>query len=349
MHAVPGPSPDDGAATERGQVDVIGDATRLATEICEAPYAAVVMTGDPGLVAAATGFDPAPDTFGLGLADRILDAPRGLLVVDDAQGDLWLRDHPLVADGPRIRFLVSVALTGHDGSRLGFLTAMSPEPKQLGNEQAEALEALGRLLAAHIELRDIVGRLEHAVTERDRYERWLEDYQLRLEQNLAEISERSVTDPLTGLRNRRAFLDRLDEDIRRAAFEGGPIALVLLDVDEFKPFNDDFGHPAGDEVLERVAGVFADRIRSADFVARIGGDEFALVLPSTDAEGGYVLAERLRRAVERSGWSRRQITVSAGVAAADGGVDPADLLAAADKALYAAKGRGRNCVEVDAG
>jgi len=217
------------------------------------------------------------------------------------------------------------------------------EPGGLPADRAEALGALTRLVSAHLELRATVGRLEHAAAERRRYEQHLEEYQLRLERNLAEILEKSITDSLTGLRNRRAFLDRLDDEIRHTRRGGPPVAVVLLDVDGFKPYNDAHGHPAGDRVLREIAELFGRRVRSTDVVARIGGDEFALVAPSTDADGGYVLAERLRRAVEDAPWEEYPITVSAGAAAAAGEeADAEELLAAADRALYAAKACGRN-------
>jgi diguanylate cyclase (GGDEF)-like protein len=349
MHAVPIPGRDLVPKTAaRPPADVIADAARLASEISEAPFAVVALVGPPLQIEASFGFDAADDLFDRGLGERILDDDHHSVVVRDAVADLWLREHPLVARDPGARFLVAVKLHGRDGDPLGFLMALGPEPRSISEEQVEALEALGRLVSAHLELRGVVGKLEHAVTERDRYEQWLEDYQLRLEQNLAEVSEQSLTDPLTGMRNRRAFVDRLDEDLRRCSFEDERVTLVLLDVDEFKSFNDEFGHPAGDTVLTRVATLFTERIRSTDFVARIGGDEFAMVLRNTDAEGGYVLAERLRRAVERATWPLRQVTISAGVASAALGTS-ADLMAAADRALYASKARGRNRVEVHPG
>ncbi len=348
MHAVPIRSPGRGQELTVDQADVVADAARLAAEICETSLSAVALgDGDEIAFPAAVGFRPIPGPLAGGIWQRVLESPDGRLVISDAAADAGLAADPIVSGDPGVRFIAALALEGHDGMRHGILAVMGPEVRHLGVEQAEALEALARLLAAHLDLRKLVGRLQHAVTERDLYERQLEEYQIRLERNLAEISERSLTDPLTGLRNRRAFRDDLEEAVRRTGGGGRPVALVLLDVDAFKPFNDAYGHPAGDDVLAGVASVFADRVRSTDVVARIGGDEFAVILPNTDQEGGFVLAERLRRAVERSGVSAAQITVSAGVAAIPpAGADAEELLAAADRALYAAKARGRNCVEV---
>lgn len=159
------------------------------------------------------------------------------------------------------------------------------------------------------------------------------------------LEKLATHDPLTGAKNRRAFNEKLDEEWSRARRYGTPLSLVMLDVDKFKLFNDSFGHPAGDAVLQRVASVLMAGIRATDFVARYGGEEFVLILTNTDADGAMILANRLRQNIENSPWKERQVTASLGIATlAPEHKVGAELLSAADGALYESKERGRNRV-----
>ena len=169
--------------------------------------------------------------------------------------------------------------------------------------------------------------------------------QIELEEANARLEVLAVTDGLTGLKNRRAFQEKLQEEVARVARYSAPLSLLLLDIDHFKQFNDTFGHPAGDGVLRDVSRILEENSRSTDFVARYGGEEFVLLLPNTDRQGSLVLAENVRKAVERSDWRDRPISVSIGVAtlaAANG--DGMVLVKEADVALYRSKENGRNCV-----
>ncbi len=163
----------------------------------------------------------------------------------------------------------------------------------------------------------------------------------------AAATELSRHDALTGLANRRAFDAFLLESFNLAQRYRRALALILLDVDRFKSYNDQYGHPAGDEVLKRLAGVLQSEARETDLVARIGGEEFAIVLPQTDLEGAEGLGERVRVAVEACVSFRRPVTVSLGVAAIrEETAGPATLVHDCDMALYRAKGAGRNRVSV---
>ncbi len=169
-----------------------------------------------------------------------------------------------------------------------------------------------------------------------------------------ELMRLSATDALTGLANRRCFDQTLEKECARIHRSDSPLSLVLLDVDHFKALNDSLGHQRGDVCLALLAGEM-NRIarRAIDLVARFGGEEFAIILPNTSLEGARRIAEMVRRAVMDLNLPHPAspgppfLTVSAGVACAKGGQDtPQRLVAAADRALYAAKAQGRNRVIV---
>jgi len=160
----------------------------------------------------------------------------------------------------------------------------------------------------------------------------------------------ATTDPLTGLYNPRAFHDQLRQELRRTARYREPLSLLLMDLDGLKRVNDQFGHEAGDAALRSVAEAMRSGLREIDLGARIGGDEFAVLAPQTGAEAAVVLAERLRALVAKAGNGRgsQPTTISIGIASVSPSTHalptPASLMAAADRALYAAKRVGGNRV-----
>jgi diguanylate cyclase (GGDEF)-like protein len=162
-----------------------------------------------------------------------------------------------------------------------------------------------------------------------------------------DVARQAVTDDLTGLASHGLFRARLEDEMRQAARYHHPVAIAMFDIDNFKAFNDTYGHQQGDLVLRRVAEVLSETSRESDLAARYGGEEMALILPHTDVEGAHELAERARLAIERLTVPRLDdqgalsVTTSVGVASGDHG--PGDtLVAAADTALYAAKRAGKN-------
>jgi two-component system cell cycle response regulator len=189
--------------------------------------------------------------------------------------------------------------------------------------------------------REVVGAIVSAVdvTYRVEYENQLKALNQKL-QSLA------VTDGLTGLHNHRAFQDYLEEQFQVAMRNRQPLAVILMDVDHFKQYNDTYGHQAGDEVLRQVAQILSAHVREGDFVARYGGEEFVIVLPRTDLESAVAVAERLREAVQSAEWRLRPVTGSFGVACIRPDMETRqELIEAADQALYQAKKNGRNRVE----
>jgi diguanylate cyclase (GGDEF)-like protein/PAS domain S-box-containing protein len=190
------------------------------------------------------------------------------------------------------------------------------------------------------------------ITERKEYERRLEEAQRKLtvqQEHLMDANVRlealAMMDGLTGLKNRRAFEERMVDEIARARRTNRPLSLLLLDIDHFKQYNDSFGHPRGDEVLRNVARHLTRCMRDTDYAARYGGEEFALLLPDADREGAAQLAERLREMIEEAAWEGRPVTVSIGVATLSRDVaTPEMLVEHADRALYRSKQNGRNLV-----
>ena len=161
----------------------------------------------------------------------------------------------------------------------------------------------------------------------------------------AKAMELSRHDPLTGLPNRRAFNDFILENFRLARRHSRPLALLMLDIDYFKIYNDTFGHPAGDQALIITARLLNRHARETDLVARVGGEEFAVVLPETDVAGAVLLAERIREEVEQSATYLSPVTISIGAAGLTERDKDTDMfIKESDTALYRAKEQGRNRV-----
>ena len=172
----------------------------------------------------------------------------------------------------------------------------------------------------------------------------------RLELELERVASR---DSLTGVYNRRAFLERLEQERIRADRTGKTLSLLLLDIDSFKRINDTWGHPVGDEVIRSVAHAAREVLREMDFVGRLGGEEFAVALPETDGRGAREVAERVRAAVSeasvRAGPETVHFTVSVGVASRLPSETVDAILSRSDAALYRAKRSGRNRVCAEEG
>jgi len=179
------------------------------------------------------------------------------------------------------------------------------------------------------------------------------ELQARLLESNRRLEELTVTDPLTSLRNRRAFEQELATQFNRARRYSRPLSLIIIDIDHFKSINDTHGHPAGDAVLRAVAAILERETRSSDLVARIGGEEIAVLLPETALFEAVQVAEKIRASVAaadvRAGQASVPVTVSAGVANVPHSdvSSSAELVRAADQALYRAKQNGRNRIEVE--
>jgi len=168
-----------------------------------------------------------------------------------------------------------------------------------------------------------------------------------------ELRQQAVTDALTGVANRRRLMEAGANEVQRAERSYEPLSLMILDIDLFKRINDTLGHSAGDAVIRGVAQACAAQVRTFDTLGRLGGEEFALILPMTDATGAFELAERLRTAIAEMTveWQGQPVRVTVSIGVAQNGAASLgfpSLLARADEALYQAKHAGRNCVRVAA-
>ena len=173
--------------------------------------------------------------------------------------------------------------------------------------------------------------------------------QIQLKQQRDMLEKLSVIDHLTGIPNRRYGLERLAEEWRMWRRKEQPFTVIGVDVDHFKQVNDTYGHDVGDVVLTSVACTLRDSLRAVDILARVGGEEFLVLCPDTDAEGAAICAERLREAVKdtkiEAGGFDGNVTISVGLAEADSDLESSDeLLKRADEAVYRAKALGRDQV-----
>jgi diguanylate cyclase len=236
-------------------------------------------------------------------------------------------------------------------------TAIADNRTQMAaiNDAAERTEA--GVDPKHL-VESLMGELARATTRATRLEVSFVEKSRELatiRDSLVQSEERAKTDTLTGLPNRRA----LEEFFRKAQLaaleQDDPVSMLLLDIDHFKRFNDEFGHGVGDQVLRLMAKVLREGVRDTDLPARYGGEELIVILPSAGLATATAAAERIRRSVAECHISRRStgealpgITISIGVAQFQGGESMADLIERCDRALYQAKNRGRNRVVTEA-
>lgn len=239
---------------------------------------------------------------------------------------LWHTESPvLIADHvpgspvDQLGYRCTVVAPVHVGARLWGLVAIAGvEAAQFDEEAVRRLADFAALLATSVQNTEDRRRLR----------------------------EMASTDPLTGLANHRTFHDRLEEEVARARRHGRALALVLLDLDQFKAVNDTAGHGTGDEVLRGISGRLAQGARGEDVLARIGGDEFALLLPETTAMEALSVVERLRADVVAELVQGYRLTLSAGISDLSHATAARELFSFADGALYWAKARGRDCAWV---
>lgn len=234
------------------------------------------------------------------------------LIVPDALNDPRFASNPLVTGDPGIRFYAGVPLAVSGGFNIGTLCVIDTRPRRLSEKMLRKLEDLAGIVRDVLELRRI-----------------------------------ATQDHLTGALSRRQFMNQLEKEIARARRHKRSLSLIALDIDHFKSVNDVFGHAGGDAVLVKFVQCCRSALRAADFIGRLGGEEFGVVLPETSADAAMLVAEKLRKAVEGTpveySLQLIEVTTSLGVAEYVAGLDDSKLLLeVADAALYEAKRTGRN-------
>ena len=297
----------------------------------------------------------------------IESSPIALLMVDQ-QGGIVLANHAAerllrygkdALLGRGVDDLVPDSARGrHQKLRAGFQAYPSPRPIGEGRDLS-VVRSDGEVVPVEIGLNPVVVDGQFLVvvsladiTERNRSRERIQGLAQKLREANEGLEQLAVTDALTGLWNRRKFFEEMQRLLGILQETGGPCSLLILDLDDFKGLNDTFGHAAGDEVLKEVAQLMKETRQSADIVARLGGEEFIVVMPGAEAVGAVRVAERLRSSIERHRWPLRPLTASVGVATLR---DPgkrgtsttalvSGMLRAADLALYASKEGGRNRV-----
>jgi diguanylate cyclase (GGDEF)-like protein len=320
----------------------------LAASVCRTPFAWLgFLDRDRLWLKSAIGvtqcYVPRRGFFGAHMVYRADE----LLVVNDASRDWRFANSPLVTGEPRLRFYAAAPLVESSGHVIGMVAIADVVARSLSDPEGGLLHALAREVVVLLELRQRGRRLECELAERAQYERRSAAIQRRLQATNALLGAASLSDSLTGVANRRAFDQHLEAEIDRVSRFQYPLSLLMIDIDRFKQINDVFGHPAGDQVIRRVAELIGHSARTTDFVARIGGDEFAVILPETDGREAKVIGERCRAAIERARWPRAQARISVGVGQLGPGASSAsELIAAADQSLMRAKHEGRNLVVV---
>jgi diguanylate cyclase (GGDEF)-like protein len=234
------------------------------------------------------------------------------LIVPDTHMDDRFRDNPLVVGPPYVRFYAGMQLRTADGTAVGTLCAMDTQPRAFSDEDARSLSDLAAIVMSELELRTLVLR-----------------------------------DGMTGALARQAFRQEAERAFSLARRHAHSLSCIVFDLDHFKAVNDENGHAVGDLVLKACVEVCHQQLRTSDLVGRMGGEEFAIVLPHIAGDAAMNVAQKIRAAIGQivvpGKFSPVRFTASFGVASIDGTVrDIAELLEHADQALYAAKAAGRN-------
>ena len=304
-----------------------------------------------------------PDVYRIALeaspSPTLVVDPEGVIILANRELERLFGWEPGALVGCSIDLLLPEALrTEHAAHRARYLA--EPTARPMGRKRdLQALHRDGTVFPVEVGLSPLQtpGGLHVAcaivdLTERRKVRDDLTQQASILQEANAKLTELASTDYLTALWNRRAFLEQLDIGLELAVRDARPISLLLIDVDHFKPYNDEFGHLAGDEVLGGTARLLRENARRSDFLARIGGEEFGVLLHAADEEGAKRQAERFRLGIETAPWPQRRITISIGaVTAIFAKAVPRPriparslLLAEADRALYYSKEHGRNRV-----
>ena len=319
------------------------DLTELAAELCAAPTALIsLVDSDRQWFKSRRGIDAQETPRGESFCVHAL-ASHEVLVIPDASRDPRVADYLCVREEPHYRFYAGAPMRATNGQPMGTVCVLDDRPRELAPQQRTALEALSRQASRLMELHRVSWELRHQLEERGWYEQQLLHYQRELEQQNSDLEAQSLTDPLTGLANRRAFSRTLDQAITQAHALGEPLSVAIVDIDHFKSINDLHGHAEGDRVLQSLGEMLLSAEAARGRLARFGGEEFVWLLPGRALDQAVRESEHLREAVAAMP-TGLPVTISIGVAALERDEDASSLLARADQALYTAKREGRDRV-----
>ncbi|HET6776185.1 MAG TPA: diguanylate cyclase, partial [Actinomycetota bacterium] len=304
------------------------------------------------------------------LLEAIADAVAGLIPYDSLilyQADLPLRQlRPVLVRDPEAELIMLYGggpfgdgITGLAAERLEAICAndahLDPRAQNIPGTSIAEESLIAVPLVARNELKGVLNLYRTGAgnwfteEEFDLAKRFAEMAALALDnaQIRARLEAESISDPLTGLFNHRYFQERLAEEMRRADRSGRPVSVVLIDIDDFKRVNEEESHLSGDRILTGLATVMRERARQEDVICRIGGEEFAMILPGTVAADAMVLAERLREATQRTRFNGSGIRITVSMGVAEGPThasSPRELMACASLAMLQAKGGGKDRV-----
>ncbi len=254
-------------------------------------------------------------------------------VVPDIGEDAFFRRDSALTDTANIVFFAGAPLADPDGKRFGTLCLIDHTARNLSAEQIRILDSFAQLVS-----RDICVRSAGRYAVRDL---------IGLEEEKCFLFDLAMTDPLTKALNRRAFFRFAEQEVLRSKRHGLGVSVLMIDIDHFKSVNDTHGHKVGDNVLTQLVSAISEGTRDVDLVGRLGGEEFAIILPETGLDQAAILAQRLRKSISHLSFSGEacefKVSVSIGISMPE--MNDLDILPAlerADKALYAAKRNGRN-------
>ncbi len=322
------------------------DLVQLAANICDTPKALISLVDeDRQWFKARVGVQILQTPRCDSLCALAIQEPDRLLEIPDARHDPRLAHFPWVRAEPGLRFYAGAPLVTAAGAALGTVCVMDTVPRELTTRQRASLQALARQVVELLNLRRARAELEFVLGEQHVRHQQLELQQRRIEQLNQDLQEQTMVDPLTALKNRRALDSALDHEFARSERSKVPLCVLMIDADHFKPYNDAYGHLAGDQALMLIGLAIKSQTRVYDHVARYGGEEFCVILPDTPLPAGLLVAERVRQSIRAVEGLRRQMSCSIGVACSEGVATPKKLLEFSDRAMYLAKQGGRDRVE----
>lgn len=285
----------------------------LVRAVLGVPMAAVsLIDEDRQWFKARIGFEPTETPRDISFCTHTIQQ-REPLIIPDATKDERFAANPMVLADPGVRSYAGIPLRTSDGYNIGSLCAIDTKAREFSESEIAMLDKFARIVVADLELRRIAGK-----------------------------------DQLTGALTRRGFIERVSQEIERHNRYDRPASLAMIDIDYFKAINDTHGHATGDAVLREIARLLRSEARPNDLLGRLGGEEFAMLMPETDAKAAYFAAERFRQCIaaattEVEPGLQVKVTASFGVAELiPAFTDPESWFAATDVLLYAAKRRGRN-------